>query len=349
MYETQKHYSQGLHVLRGLAAVSIVLFHASVLSPASSVGSLAFVYDLQAGVTLFFALSGYTLVLSNAAAVGEAGWLRAYTLRRIFRIVPLWWFMVGVSATWSGFKFSASEISLQVIPLFTFVPGRHMSIVGSGWTVGVEMLFYTAFPLLLSVLRMRAIPWTIATGAASLVSLAFPHVLPPELSIGHFEYTGFPRQLPVFLIGSLFAVATHQTPEKSRERLRLVAGLLATALLVWWISAPVHLRGDGLLFKATTMGMLIAACASAKSILYNRVTKFFGDVSYSLYLAHSIVVYETKPAYEFLSAVLGNTETAFLAYALLVLAISAVAAAILHQLIEEPAYRYGRALARRST
>ena len=65
--------NEGLHVLRGLAAVSVIFYHAAHMPPYSDVGALTVFHEFGAGVTLFFLLSGFSLTLSNIEKVQDRG------------------------------------------------------------------------------------------------------------------------------------------------------------------------------------------------------------------------------------------------------------------------------------
>ena len=79
--------------------------------------------------------------------------------------------------------------------------------------------------------------------------------------------------------------------------------------------------------------------------LYNPLTKFFGDKSYTIYLAHPIIISWTKPWLVPIYEAVPDVGVAILIYALIVLIITCAAAAVISTFIEEPLYKRGRALA----
>jgi len=104
MYQQQAKFSGNLHALRGLAAVSVIFYHAKGMNPViTDVGWMSFVSQFGAGVTLFFVLSGFSLSLSNYQHIDKVGWLRGYSIKRIARIIPVWYAFIAI--TWLNHYF----------------------------------------------------------------------------------------------------------------------------------------------------------------------------------------------------------------------------------------------------
>jgi len=113
--------------------------------------------------------------------------------------------------------------------------------------------------------------------------------------------------------------------------------------------ADFSMHSYGLLVQALALGCLTAflyLSEGHKLSLYNPVTKFLGDKSYTIYLAHPIVVSLTKRFYPRINEIFPINEMAYLAYTSLVLALTFMVAALISTYIEEPLYIYGRRLAK---
>ena len=112
---------------------------------------------LGAGVHLFFVLSAFSLMYSTSRAVGRDSWIEDYLIKRYFRIAPLFYVMMLFFLVFNYFywkvKPELSVILFNITFLYNFLPDHVASIVWAGWTLGVEMLFYAAFPLLILTLR----------------------------------------------------------------------------------------------------------------------------------------------------------------------------------------------------
>ena len=80
----------GIHGLRALAALSIVLFHQSYALTTPAFASVVQHY-FGLGVTLFFVLSAFALSHATYGRMSEPNWVRDYAVRRYFRIAPLFY------------------------------------------------------------------------------------------------------------------------------------------------------------------------------------------------------------------------------------------------------------------
>ena len=92
-----------LQVLRAVAALTVVFGHAQhdALVSAMRAGQ-AFTRNHAlpwgAGVDLFFVISGFIMVHASERLFGREGAARAFMLRRLIRIVPLYWLLATASA-----------------------------------------------------------------------------------------------------------------------------------------------------------------------------------------------------------------------------------------------------------
>src|SRR4029077_7016935 len=83
--------NQSLDLLRGMAILMVVAAHCGLTTTSFVPGLAAVVGGYgQLGVQLFFIVSGYTMMLTYGDRVDLAA-ARAFYIRRVFRIVPLFW------------------------------------------------------------------------------------------------------------------------------------------------------------------------------------------------------------------------------------------------------------------
>ena len=137
---------EGIHGLRGLAALSIVLFHFVYIARIPAPRWLAFTTThFNLGVLLFFSLSALSLYHSSKFAPASFG---AYLVKRFFRIAPLFYLMLGYMLWWGGVP-DSNVLLINLTFSFNLFPGQHQSLVWAGWSVSVEMLFYLLLPAIL--------------------------------------------------------------------------------------------------------------------------------------------------------------------------------------------------------
>ncbi|WP_048863219.1 acyltransferase family protein, partial [Acidisphaera rubrifaciens] len=91
-----------VQVLRAAAALSVVVLHitqqAGALVGTPGVAPYGWLRPLpwDAGVDVFFVISGFVMLWSSAALFGPPGGVRLFLLRRIARVVPLYWVLTAV-------------------------------------------------------------------------------------------------------------------------------------------------------------------------------------------------------------------------------------------------------------
>jgi peptidoglycan/LPS O-acetylase OafA/YrhL len=143
----------GIHGLRAVAALMVLLFHLAPLSNLVMPARLGFIGAyFGSGVSLFFVLSAFSLCHSTLVNIDRPGWTRDYFIKRFFRIAPLFYVMLIVWYALFYFRNAAppfSDVLLNLMFVFNFVPEKYASIVAAGWTVGIEMVFYAIFPVIL--------------------------------------------------------------------------------------------------------------------------------------------------------------------------------------------------------
>jgi len=176
----------------------------------------------------------------------------------------------------------------------------------------------------------------------------------------HFLQNSFPRQAFIFIMGCTFFFIVQRAMIKGREKaLAVIMLLLSIVFFGLWVAQTKGMTryhyDYWLVVKAFALSSLTAFAylnPKFKNLpqlnLYNPLTKFFGDKSYTIYLAHPIIVSWTRPWIEPIFEALPNTGLALLCYGLIVLAISCVVATVISTLIEEPLYKRGRVLAKKS-
>ena len=126
---------ESIQLLRTFAAISVILTH------------ISFVKSGSYGVDIFFIISGFLMMYST-----EKG-LEKYWRKKVFRIVPFYWFMTIVTAIAVAIMpnlFNSYEVSgIYLLKSLCFMPyehnGIHQPILGLGYTLNYEMLFYLIF------------------------------------------------------------------------------------------------------------------------------------------------------------------------------------------------------------
>jgi peptidoglycan/LPS O-acetylase OafA/YrhL len=332
---------QGVQILRGLAALMVALAHAQNGDASrSSTNFFAWEHMLEAGVDLFFIISGFIMMLVTDPSSGRAAGPGRFLSRRIQRIVPLYWFYtllltVGAIAVpsllrWTTLTPDLVIRSLFFIPSFHPVNGNIQPLLSVGWTLQYEMFFYLCFILVIGLgLGARVISMALLFGALVLLSGAIGRETAPMAFLGNrivFEFVAGMGLYWVYRKGLVVGWAA------------ALVGLVLLPALLWAIGSgaalPLIESIDRPWWRSIAWGLpslLLAYAMLAVPEMSNPVARSFaylGDASYSLYLSHVFVIaavakvwrslgYETDPLFGILVALPCCIAAAVLSYRLI--------------------------------
>lgn len=293
-------YFPSLDGLRAISIVPVVWHHCT---PSVYGGVLG---RGPVGVDLFFAISGFlitTLLLREIQRTGGVN-LRAFYVRRSFRIFPLYYLVLGLHgafAAWIRPEWSASRTFLEHIVAYATYTANWLEarsyagpiLFAFAWSLCVEEQFYAFWAPVLAWLRNLGV-------AALLMSTWL--CVDILLELGYLDWGDPNRTLLIRVItsfaspigfGALAAIAIHDARFRSLWRFfgtRIASVILAacvTSLLVRpWAPLPVlHLA----------LAIWVVSCATRRDhalawLLDHRLMRAIGRVSYGIYLWHVPVI-----------------------------------------------------------
>jgi len=284
-----------------LAALLVVCDHAicTLNHKAGAEADTGFAWFLGGlGVQAFFAISGLTMMLAHGNDFHSSGASRKFALRRLGRIVPLYWIASLIYYVKQVHVHAAPGIYSLLLSL-SFVPhqepGRDygMPVYGLGWTLQYEMFFYAMFAIALFIER-RAALIAMALLFAGLAAAGHVGLLPHETVLG---YLGSP--IVLFFIAGIgigvvrkFVSSRGPLPWGFWPSVAVSAVALGTALA----SAAVFGATSGLTAAVATTAALLSvfACGLARTEPSvgpaRRLAKVLGDSTYAIYLTHCFVL-----------------------------------------------------------
>ncbi|MEW6436827.1 MAG: acyltransferase [Pseudomonadota bacterium] len=305
-----------IQILRAIAALMVVFSHAqndawvAALKHQDHFTRLTLL-PWDAGVDLFFVISGFIMVYSSQRLFATSGASGAFMSRRLIRIVPLYWLITGIGLVLSAYlawlgKHAFPNIS-EILASFGFIPfarpedGQPRPLVAQGWTLNYEMLFYVIFALTVGFRRSVAVT---ATSLILVLMIIAGAVAKPTTTV--LAYWSDPIILE-FILGMSIALLWRGGV---RFDLKYALLLLSSgiALLVLDIdqmtkvgAMGVDNNGFGRLFGAgVPMAIIFAAVvlrAPSASPTSGRTASFLaliGDASYALYLFHPLAIISVR-------------------------------------------------------
>jgi peptidoglycan/LPS O-acetylase OafA/YrhL len=337
----------GPDVLRGIAAIGVVFFHVLYLSgiPIHPTGA-ALVGRFDFFVRVFFVLSAFSIAYAYSSRLTGVDAVRNFYLKRFFRIAPLFYFVLlfNVLYTLAMGRSAPSEfdILLNMSFLFSFVPGKHDGLVGGGWSIGVEWIYYAFFPLMIALIR----GWRSALGAWLLLCAIavmgrpyFNQFMGGELRVFGLLY--FLSHAQYFVIGLFVFHVFNRFPISHRHHLvQQVSGVaffLTLAGTISWFRLQSSLPEEIFLSFACLL-MVFLAVLGFPVWLDNKVTRWFGLVSYSIYLVQFpiIQILNEHGFYAFVMSRFGSGLASFFCASLATLIVTLVISAFTYQFVEKP-------------
>jgi len=316
-------YFPGLNGLRFFAAMAVAFSHVELMKQYHGMPNnydAPAVYELgRLAVTFFFVLSGYLitfLLLTEKKATGTIS-VRAFYLRRVLRIWPLYFLLVVLAffvfphiglmrvpepsaQLADNFRFTLPMflLFLPQLALSTFAP---VPFAEPAWSIGVEEQFYFVWPLLMRRFRSFVVLAVIVIAvllAARYGSMAMALANRGDAAALRFwnaviSYFYFTR-IECMAIGGLFAWAVFAQKRSLLGLLYHPLVQLATCVLLAWLlitdaRKPIFSYG----WYAVLFGILITN-VSTNPRSFIRLPAFpfdfLGDISFSIYMFHEVAI-----------------------------------------------------------
>ena len=310
--------SRGLDGIRGLAAISVMVYHVWLLRDDRSTGVRHSLFDhilfnAHLGLFLFFVLSGFLLYRAFsrvALAADGAVNLAQYWRHRLVRIVPAYYVNIfGCLGVFAVVGITALNPPWLQFPLFlifaqNYSMGTLMKINPVLWTLSVEMAFYVALPLIgaVAIVLGRGRPLRQLALLAALLALSFWwNSVFANVKAHEIAHKSLPAYLGCFVCGMVVALWVEVRLGQSALPLRplhstglMLTGLVVVGLVGWWKETPqlfetVRSPLENVLPSVGFALMIAAVVAGTGPVVKTfgvRPLALCGTVSYGLYLWH---------------------------------------------------------------
>lgn len=245
----------------------------------------------RVGVAIFFMITGFLFISKILKDQGETNWIKLFE-SRVFRIFPLYLFALFIITSTVFFNTNFElyveipEIIKQYIRWFIFfgteingfAETKHI-IASVDWTLRYEWLFYLSLPLIALIISYGKI------ASILLLSVCF---LAYKFPVSHIGISSI--YFILFAVGGICAYITkHQLFNKidfEGRIVSLVSILLLLFILIYpYTFDPIHIISISLFFFLVSQG------GDMFGLFRKKPSILLGEISYSIYLLHGIVLY----------------------------------------------------------
>jgi len=325
-----------IQYLRAIASILVVLSHIAWKNIQAGGSTMHWWHEAGTfGVDIFFIISGFIMVYITANMHQQAKGVRNFLKKRFIRIIPLYWFYTLIALAIFFLmpeKVNSAGGDTQILKSFFLLPlqSKEDYLVGVGWTLHYEFLFYILFSFGLLLSRKMG---DITVSSFLLFSIAYALFIPMQ-GMSYIFYSFLNVIFIEFLLGMFLYHILRKIPI-----IHWSISLLSVAVGVFLFS---HFFTDHTLIGVHRIDTAISAfliCFGIISLEYVWKAKEFkllskiGDASYSIYLLHPFVLVAVVMFNEKLKEVLPQNE-----YFLIVLMfiVSLISGFISHIWIEKP-------------
>jgi len=329
-----------VQALRAVAAFSVAFVHlahdaiANGRDPAGWLKAITRFLPWDAGVDIFFVISGLVIVHASAPLFATSGGPWIFVRRRLTRIVPLYWIMTAafLAVLYTSRTVIHGDLGgpAFIIASFLFIPwprpdGVMQPAFGLGWTLNYEIFFYAVFTPLVLLSRNKAM---IAAALLLLLITAYGQ----WRGFHNSQLTYWSNPIILEFVAGMGLAWLLQRGVSLPFLLRL--GCVAAALVALHVSVPLAQSWRPLSFGIPAL-MLVAAAALGglprHPSLWHRILVRLGDASYAMYLVHPFIMRGLTVSWHIIH---GHSETSGTIYVLVGLAAAQACALLINICVE---------------
>jgi exopolysaccharide production protein ExoZ len=319
-----------IQIARAIAVLGVILWHLDWVRNdivATSAADVPFPILVGGhGVDLFFVISGYIIafILGRGSMTASE-----FYMRRVFRIYPFYWaFTLGYVlliffGCYLGFRSECSGLGepLLYITSLAILPQERHPLLGVGWSLEHEIIFYAIAGMVCLIWRKRISMLAVVLGIMVVIGIVIHSLVQELYGFDLWDIHLFSLYQVEFLAGiTVFLLQKRLSWIDYRSLLIIGAtGFFATVALAEILSGPVsNIQAEraGLSGLFLTVGLAASSASIVLGLLNAEFKDIFrrrdrlsvaavsalvlvGDASYALYLSHPITYGVMGKAYKF--------------------------------------------------
>lgn len=300
---------ESLDWLRGLMAISIMVYHLTgLLFISTDSSSLLGRLGIYA-VSIFFIISGLSMALVYSRFISNSATSLSFFIRRIFRIWPLLWvciLSITIPKVVSRESINYLQIIANMTTLFGFTKPEFYMNAGA-WSIGNEMVYYALTPTILIIYNHNKILGDVMTIVSLVITCYFAFFLlngTDNLSNQWTTYINPFNNIFLYLAG--ISIYYNLKNVKFKAWISPILFLSGILFFIFYPATGDQIRivtgVNRLLFLFVSVLIVVAFY---KFTLYQNIHKIirypleqFGISTYGVYLLHPIVaMYLTRILY----------------------------------------------------
>lgn len=298
---TGRNHYPALDGLRGVAILLVLFVH--------NYGFMNYFFFGWVGVDLFFVLSGFLITEILLDTMNQPGFLKKFYIRRFLRIFPLYYLLLvvclfllpAISSLHLDIRFYDQNQVWQWAYLqnwlYVFKVPYGDKLLMHTWSLAVEEQFYLVWPLLILLFRsprkLMVLMLLIFIGVGIARYLVWNQQVEDLAYNSLYTFT----RIDGLCIGSMIAILQKLQPGWLKKYSTLLVFLMALVNFGFYFmnirsgfTLP-YLAFVGYSTFAVLFGLVVYECVNEgkhwlKWMLDNRILKFFGKISYGLYVWH---------------------------------------------------------------
>ncbi len=277
---------------RFVAALAIVIYHYGSGSYLFNGDDYYFIFrQANLGVSYFFTLSGFVMIIAYGSR-GPVNFFE-YLKNRMARIYPVYLLALFWLLCIDKFNFDPVDLFLNVIMIQSWFPGKAMTLNFPGWSLSVELFFYSVFPLLLNAVYSK-LKWQI-NALWIIVFWIVSQIVVHRVSQGTLGIPGFSvsdlsyhpiLHLNEFLVGNITGLLfLNKLKSYNRNYLPAIVGLFVLLIIALKFSHGYNLH-NGLLCVIFAPLILLMTLSNDKITHFfsRKPFVFLGEISFGVYI-----------------------------------------------------------------
>lgn len=274
---------KSIQSLRAIAALCVTLYFCGKWFSDRYPSKFENPFELgSSGVDLFFIISGFIMLYSIHATPSMGA--RLFMVRRIIRIVPLYWIATTLSLS---LPFMLPQIfknfsidTWYIAKSYLFIPQITAPLLTTGWTLVYEMYFYLVLAAFLYAGLRSKIYWVVVVFIISYLLGLFL----PQYNVYPVFYRYTSEMLLEFVIGLLLFYVYHKG---FRINVWVAAVLMAMGIALYsLLDGSMRLFSYGVPMACIFSGVIFCY----RDLLNFKALHLMGDASYSLYLTQVFTI-----------------------------------------------------------